>query len=76
MSGMSETAACPQSLIALPSFSSTISLFQSVTLLAVHLMPAPVGQLLHCTIVLFKVTCTVKFKMFSLFFVLFYVLFV
>ena len=67
MSGMSELAAFPQSLIALPSFSSTISLFPSVTLLArspdaSRCMP---DAALYSA--LFK-EYTVRLNMFSLFF--------
>ena len=58
------------------SFSSTIShllsLLQSVTLLSCSLDASPVCQLLYCTTVLFKVLyCTIRFKLFSLFFVFF-----
>ena len=64
-SGVSEVAASPH-LLFRRSFSSTIShflsLLQSVTPLAVHSLPAPVCQLLHCTTVLVKVRyCKIKY---------------
>ena len=58
-SGISETAACPSSLVAdnpsaLPSPTSFPSSSQWL-FLPVHLMPAPVCQLLYCTTGIFKV---------------------
>ena len=62
---VSEIAACPPSPVAddpstLPSPTSSPSSSQEL-FLPVHLMPAPVCQLLYCTIVLFKVLyCKIK----------------
>ena len=56
-------------------FCSIISHLLSLrSLSSVHLMPAPVYKLLYCTTAHFK-GCAVRLKMFSLFFVFFYVLF-
>ena len=58
-SGVSETAACPSSVVAdnpsaLPALTSFPSCSQQL-FLPVHSMPAPVCQVLNCTTVLFKV---------------------